>query len=402
MATQNQTPALRFKGYTFAWEQRKLGDIGRATGGTAIESEFDNNGKYKVISIGSYSENSVYTDQNLRAPLTEKTKDRILNKNDLTMILNDKTASGNIIGRVLLIDRDDSYVYNQRTERIEPCHQKYDSQFLYQMLNAPEIRSKIIKQAQGNTQIYVNWSAIKALHYLIPTRPEQQQIGHFFHTFDSAIALHKQKLNELKQLKKGYLQQMFPQAGETVPRMRFAGFNEAWKCNALGDMVEIVMGQSPDSKNYTDNPNDYILVQGNADMKNGKVIPRVWTTQITKTAQKGDLIISVRAPVGDIGKTDYDIILGRGVAAVKGNEFIFQTLSRMKSFGYWERVSSGSTFESINSSDLKDVQILFPALAEQTVIGNFFYAFDAKITAQTQKIKQLRQLKNAYLQRMFI
>ena len=79
------------------WEQRKLGDFGKATGGTSIESEFSEDGKYKVISIGSYSEDSVYRDQGIRAIESEKTKNRILNEGDLTMILNDKTASGNII-----------------------------------------------------------------------------------------------------------------------------------------------------------------------------------------------------------------------------------------------------------------------------------------------------------------
>ncbi|HHW39211.1 MAG TPA: restriction endonuclease subunit S [Bacillales bacterium] len=179
--------------FPFAWEQRKLKDFGKATGGTSIESEFVDDGKYKVISIGSYSEQSVYTDQNIRAKLTDKTRNRVLNKDDLTMILNDKTASGNIIGRVLLIDSNDSYVYNQRTERIEPDHKKYDSQFLYQLLNAPIIRSKIIKQAQGNTQIYVNWSAIGELDYLVPYLDEQREIGAFFSNFDHLITLHQRE-----------------------------------------------------------------------------------------------------------------------------------------------------------------------------------------------------------------
>ncbi|HEM5180779.1 TPA: restriction endonuclease subunit S, partial [Streptococcus suis] len=111
------------------------------------------------------------------------------------------------------------------------------------------------------------------------------------------------------------------------------------------------MGQSPDSKNYTNNPLDNILVQGNADLKNGNVEPRVWTTQITKIAEKGDIIVSVRAPVGDVAKTSYKVVLGRGVAGIKGNDFIYQTLIRMKQFGYWMKLSTGSTFESINSGD---------------------------------------------------
>ncbi|MEK6461894.1 restriction endonuclease subunit S [Heyndrickxia faecalis] len=208
-AEGERLPKRRFAGFTQAWEQRKLKDFGKATGGTSIESEFVDGGKYKVISIGSYSEQSVYTDQNIRAELTDKTKNRILNKDDLTMILNDKTASGNIIGRVLLIDSNDSYVYNQRTERIEPDHEKYNSQFLYQLLNAPMIRSRIIKQAQGNTQIYVNWSAISELDYLVPNLDEQREIGAFFSNFDHLITLHQRKLEKLQNIKKAYLNEMF-------------------------------------------------------------------------------------------------------------------------------------------------------------------------------------------------
>ena len=111
----SNVPEIRFKGFTDAWEQRKLVDFGKATGGTSIESEFSEDGIYKVISIGSYSENSVYNDQGIRAIKSDKTSNRVLNKNDLTMILNDKTTSGNIIGRVLLIEKSGIYVYNHRT-----------------------------------------------------------------------------------------------------------------------------------------------------------------------------------------------------------------------------------------------------------------------------------------------
>lgn len=202
-------PRLRFAGFTDAWEQRKLGDFGRATGGTSIESEFSEDGIYKVISIGSYSENSVYTDQGIRAIDSEKTRKRILNKGDLTMILNDKTASGNIIGRVLFIEKSGLYVYNQRTERIEVDAEKYDSIFIYQMLNAPKIREKIIKQSQGNTQIYVNWPKISHTEYMVPKIDEQRKIGEYFQQLDNLITLHQRKLEKLKQLKQAMLQKMF-------------------------------------------------------------------------------------------------------------------------------------------------------------------------------------------------
>ncbi len=186
-----------------------------------------------------------------------------------------------------------------------------------------------------------------------------------------------------------------------VPELRFKGFTDDWEERKLGDEVRIVMGQSPNSENYTDDPNDYILVQGNADMKNGRVLPRVWTTQVTKQAEKDDLILSVRAPVGDIGKTAYDVVIGRGVAAIKGNEFIFQNLGKMKSDGYWTRYSTGSTFESINSTDIKEAIISVPAIEEQDKIGSFFKQLDETIALHQRKLDLLKEQKKGFLQKMF-
>ncbi|MDM5047710.1 restriction endonuclease subunit S [Levilactobacillus brevis] len=185
------------------------------------------------------------------------------------------------------------------------------------------------------------------------------------------------------------------------PQLRFKGFVDPWEERKLGDEVLIVMGQSPNSENYTDNPNDHILVQGNADMKNGHVLPRVWTTQVTKQAEKNDLILSVRAPVGDIGKTAYDVVIGRGVAAIKGNEFIFQNLGKMKSDGYWTRYSTGSTFESINSTDIKEAIISIPTIEEQQKIGIFFNTLDDSISLHQRKLNKLKELKQGYLQKLF-
>ena len=403
MAEKSKIPAIRFAGFTEAWEQRKLGELGKATSGTSIESEFTETGKYKVISIGSYSETSKYTDQGIRATKTEKIEKRILNKNDLTMILNDKTASGNIIGRVLLIDADDTYVYNQRTERIEVYEKEYLPEFLYQLLNADNIRSKIIRASQGNTQIYVNWSSISELVYEIPvSKEEQAKIAEFFTNLDHLITLHQRKYDKLVNVKKAMLEKMFPKDVADVPEIRFKGFTEAWEQRKLGDIVEITMGQSPDGATYSETQADYILIQGNADLKDGWVYPRVWTTQKTKTAEAGDLIMSVRAPAGTLGKTSYNAVIGRGVASIKGNEFIFQTLNKKNADGYWRRLSAGSTFESLNSDSIKNAEIMVPTTPEQVQIGNIFQNLDNLITLHQRKLEKLKNLKKACLEKMFV
>ena len=159
----------------------------------------------------------------------------------------------------------------------------------------------------------------------------------------------------------------------------------SWEQRKLGDVVQITMGQSPDGSTYSDEPSDYVLVQGNADLQNGWVCPRIWTTQITKKADAGDLIMSVRAPVGAMGKTAYNAVIGRGVAAIKGNEFIYQLLVKKDTDGFWKTLSCGSTFESLNSDNIKNAEVKIPATAEQIKIGGFFQQLDNLITLHQRK-----------------
>lgn len=187
----------------------------------------------------------------------------------------------------------------------------------------------------------------------------------------------------------------------SIPYIRFNKFDNEWFSKKLDLVSKVTMGQSPDSKNYTDNPNDYILVQGNADMQNGRVVPRVWTTQITKLAEKGDLILSVRAPVGDIGTTDYPVVLGRGVAGIRGNDFLFYLLSRMKQTNYWAKFSTGSTFESINSSDIKSAEIYLPSQDEQSAIGSLFRTLDDLLASYKDNLANYQSLKSTMLSKMF-
>ena len=190
------------------WEKKKLGDITQSQGGTALEKYTTTNGLYKFISIGNYSTYSTYLDNGIRIDLNNKTKKQLLNKNDLVMILNDKTSSGNIIGRTLLIDKDNTYIYNQRSQRLI-CNTKIIiPSFLYFLLNS-DFRKNIIKKVQGATQIYINYSTIEVMHLNIPCLEEQTKIADFLSAFDRKLENQKAQLEHWKQIKKGLLQQMF-------------------------------------------------------------------------------------------------------------------------------------------------------------------------------------------------
>ena len=175
----------------------------------------------------------------------------------------------------------------------------------------------------------------------------------------------------------------------------------AWEQRKLGELVQINMGQSPDGNTYSEKPSDYILVQGNADLKNGWVCPRIWTTQVTKKVSAGDLIMSVRAPAGAMGKTAYDVVIGRGVAGIKGNEFIYQLLIKMDTEGFWNKLSCGSTFEALNSDNIKNADVKVTTMAEQNQIGAFFHHLDHLITLHQRKYDKLLNVKKSMLEKMF-
>ena len=137
-------------------------------------------------------------------------------------------------------------------------------------------------------------------------------------------------------------------------------------------------------------------------LQNGYIVPRIWTTQITKKAEAGDLIMSVRAPAGAMGKTNYDVVIGRGVAAIKGNEFIYQTLVKMDETGYWKNLSCGSTFESLNSDNIQNAELLISKVEEQTKIGAFFSRLDNLINLHQRKLKMLQNIKKSCLEKMFV
>lgn len=95
--------------------------------------------------------------------------------------------------------------------------------------------------------------------------------------------------------------------------------------------------------------------------------------------------MSVRAPAGAMGKTAYNAVIGRGVAAIKGNEFVYQLLAKMDESRYWKKESTGSTFESLNSESIKIAELKIPSEDEQQVIGAYFQQLDHLITLHQRK-----------------
>ena len=392
-------PKIRFKGFDNDWEQRKLENFGKATGGTSIESEFSEEGVYKVISIGSYSENSLYNDQGIRAIKSDKTSNRVLSRNDLTMILNDKTTSGNIIGRALLIEESGIYVYNQRTERIEINVDEYDPVFLYEMLNAPNIREKIIKQAQGNTQVYVNWSTISLLDYMIPSKEEQVKIGEYLHNLSNLITLHQRKCEDTKKLKKYMLQKMFPQNGSKVPEIRFKGFTDDWEQRKLGECAEFLDTQRKplEGAKRVSGPYPYYGASGIVDYVDGYLFDE----ELVLLSEDGANITDRNYPVCFLAAGKYWVNNHAHVLKIlpeNENNFICNSLERKD----YTQYNTGMAMPKLNKEVCKSIPVECPSYEEQKKIGDYFRNLDHLITLHQNKCDELKKIKKYMLQNMFV
>lgn len=393
-------PNIRFKGFTEDWEQRKLIDYLEVSSEKNRDNRFTKDdvlsvsGEYGIVnqiefqgrsfagtSVSNYGvvENGdvVYT----KSPLKS---------NPYGIIKTNKGIPG-IVSTLYAVYKPKAITDSKFVQ----IYFELDSRMNYYM------HPLVNKGAKNDMKV----SAENALKGMVsfPKKDEQEMISLYFTNLDHLITLHQRKCDDTKKLKKYMLQKMFPKNGEKKPEIRFAGFTDDWEQRKLGDVCQITMGQSPDGSTYSEEPSDYILVQGNADLKDGWVRPRIWTTQKTKTAQAGDLIMSVRAPAGAMGKTAYDVVLGRGVAGIKGNEYIYQSLVKMDSDGYWKKMAAGSTFESINSDVVKNAEILLPQdIEEQEKIGEYFSNLDHLITLHQRKCDDLKNLKKYMLQNMFV
>jgi type I restriction enzyme, S subunit len=188
-----------------------------------------------------------------------------------------------------------------------------------------------------------------------------------------------------------------------APKLRFKDFNDPWEIKKINELTKVTMGQSPDGESYTSDSRETILIQGNADIINEEVVPRVYTSKPTKMCEVGDIILSVRAPVGEIGITKYKACIGRGVCSIRvENMYVFHILSKMRDNREWKKLSQGSTFESINGNDIKNILVNIPSKAEEQIkISDFFDTINSKIKLQQEKIVLLKEQKKGYMQKIF-
>ncbi|WP_435366811.1 restriction endonuclease subunit S [Enterococcus faecalis] len=283
---------------------------------------------------------------------------------------------------------------------------KGDNQFLVQILE----KMNYSKYNTGTAQPKLNSNIVKRINLRVPIPEEQQKIGTIFKQLDDTITLHQRKLDQLKELKKAYLQLMFPKKDETVPRVRFADFEDDWQLCKLGDVVEIFDGthQTP---RYTDSGVKFVSVENIATLETKKYITHeAYEKEYSKKrAKKGDILMT---RIGDIGtmkviETDEPLAYYVTLALLKAKEtnpyflsFIISSPEIQRNI--WKRTLHIAFPKKINLGEINQVEMKITIFEEQDKIGDLFTNLDDAIILNQNKLNQLKSLKKSYLQNMFI
>lgn len=269
---------------------------------------------------------------------------------------------------------------NQGFQSLIP-KENISNEFVYYLIQTK--RKDLIRKSCGSTFLEISANEVRKIVVSIPSIKEQDKIAKLLSLLDDRIATQNKIIEDLKKLKSAISHILFSSKGAIH----------------LSEIANVVMGQSPSSNAYNDQGLGMPLVQGNLDISNGKTTPRLYTAEFNQTTEKGNIILTVRAPVGEVAKATQKVCLGRGVCAIIPHEenmsdFIYQYLTFYKFM--WRRYEQGSTFTSINGSDVRN--IFCPKVRNVSILT----LLDIKINIEERVVKQYQSQKQYMLYQMFI
>jgi type I restriction enzyme S subunit len=354
-------------------------------------NDFNNIGDCLFLNAGNVTKNGF---KFVECAFITHEKDTLLNKGKLKRNDVVLTTRGTV-GNFAFYDRTvplDNIRINSGMVILRNSSQSLDMTFLYTFLRSHLVESQIERLSFGSAQPQLTVKDINRFKITIPPLLEQRVIAKAISDIDALIASLDKLIVKKRNIKQGAMQQLL------TGKKRLPGFNGVWVDKTLGDIASITMGQSPSSSFYNNRGIGLPLIQGNADIKNRKTIIRNYTSQITKRCFKGDIILSVRAPVGEVAIAIFNACIGRGVCAISyPNDFLYHYLIFIEP--QWGKLSKGSTFDSVNSNEVKALGVKLPDdFKEQTAIAKVLSDMDAEITAIEARRDKTKAIKQGMMQ----
>ncbi|EIS4902755.1 restriction endonuclease subunit S [Listeria innocua] len=408
---EKSVPIIRFKGFYEAWEQRKLGDHAKYRRGSfpqpyGNKEWYDGEGAMPFVQV---------VDVTSKLTLVENTKQKISKLAQPKSVFVPKgkvivTLQGSI-GRIA-ITQYDSFV--DRTLLIFDDYEKETDERFWAYTIQKKFEIEKLK-APGGTIKTITKEALSSFDVHLPQFEEQQKIGILFKQLDDTIALHQRKLEALKLMKKGFLQQMFPKSEEDVPKIRFTDFNGNWRQCKLEEVADRVRGNDrrmelptltiSASKGWLNQHERFFGNIAGKEQKNYTLLKKgqlSYNHGNSKSAKYGAVFVL---------RTYDEALVPRIYHSFKTNilansdfiEYLFATKIPDRELG--KIVSSGARMDgllNINFNDFMSILIMLPFVEEQMKISNFLIRLDKIISLYQNKLDQLIKLKKAYLQYLFI
>ena len=401
-SVKKKVPELRFAGFADDWEERKLsGIIEKLSGGASIKPTDYLEDGIRTIPKGAVNATGIADlsgSKYISEDFFEKNITSHAHTSNLVTSLRDLVPSAPNMGRIVRIEGDDEqFLMPQGVYKLE-LFEGMDEDFLISFSNSDKYRKIISAEKNGSTQVHIRNGEFLNIDINLPSEHEQKKIGSFFKQLDNTIALHQRKLDLLKEQKKGYLQKMFPKAGEKIPELRFAGFADDWEQRKLG---EIFNYEQPTkyivkSTEYDDTFNTPVLTAGKSFLLG-------YTDEITgiKNATVENPVIIFDDFTTGSHYVDFPFkIKSSAMKLLSLNDnsdnfyFMFNTLKNIK------YVPQGHERHWI--SKFSKFEIYKPSQEEQQKIGSFFKQLDDTIALHQRKLDLLKEQKKGFLQKMFV
>ena len=386
-----------------SWIECYLEEVASISSGFAFKSnEMSVESGTPVIKIKNINDRKVYkkTDTYLPSKFYNVKYDKyILKEGDILVAMTGQGSVGRI-GKMSNVDRE--YLINQRVGIIKAKEKICDNEFLFQLIATPENEKKYFNLAQGAGQPNLSPKDIGALEISIPTSLEtQKRIASILSAYDDLIENNLKRIKLLEETaqniyKEWFVNFHFPNY-ENTPFNQETGLPENWEMNRLSDLVVLTMGQSPESEFYNVLKEGLPFHQGVTGYGHRFVSHSTYCTKITRVAEEGDILFSVRAPVGRLNIAPERLIIGRGLSAIKNKNGLqsFQFYQLKEHFFQEDLIGSGSIFNSVTKSDLANQLLVSPKLSIQESFEKLINPIDAqiwKINVQNQKLKEARDI----------
>ena len=284
-----------------------------------------------------------------------------------------------------------------------------DDCFLMYSVNYQDISYYI----SGSTREKLNQQLLKSVVILLPPFPEQRKIAEILETVDNAIEKTGRIIEKYKRIKQGLMQDLLTRGidengqirSEETHRFRDSPLGripEEWKVVELGEISFITMGQSPSSSLVNKNGKGMAFLQGNAEFTNKYPSPTNWIKNPLKIANKGSILISVRAPIGALNLADTQYCIGRGLASIEASSNFVDSYFLWYSMQFFidklAKLGQGSTFEAIGSNELKTLCIPLPPLPEQRRIASILSQIDKTIEKEKKYKEKLERIKRGLME----